>query len=64
MNNVNCTAFAVQKQNSCQMGKINSLVFGSVGTPENQLLSVFAKFNQSGKFWKLRTKSSQIIAEL
>jgi hypothetical protein len=40
----------VQYKELCQMGKKNGLVFGSVATPKNQLLSVFVKENQSGKF--------------
>jgi hypothetical protein len=34
------------------MGNKNGLVFGSAAIPRNQLLSMFAKVNQSGEFIK------------
>jgi hypothetical protein len=34
------------------MGNVSSLIFGSIATPKNQLLSVFVKVNQIGKKFK------------
>ncbi len=50
--NPKCTAFTLQAQNSeCQMGNMESLVLGSVTRVPDQLISVFVKINQSGKFY-------------
>ena len=46
--NNECTAFTVQSKYVCQMGKIDSLILGPVGTPKDELLSVYIKVNKTG----------------